>query len=89
MLCAHVLDDRSEITSLRWQIMQRYGEMNFKDESDPYLKAPHGNDFNNILKAPVDLMLQRVCDDAGWEARLYYDQVKELKTVGNTGFQTL
>jgi uracil-DNA glycosylase family 4 len=89
MLCAHVLDDRSDITSLKFQITCRYGEMKFKDDSDPYLKAPHGNDFNNILKAPLDLMLQRVGDDAGWEARLYYDQVKELKAVGNTGFQTL
>ena len=89
MLCAHVLDDRSEITSLRWQIAQRYGELNFKDDSDPFLKAPHGNDFNTIMKAPIDIMLQRVGDDAGWEARLYYDQVKELRAVGNTGFQTL
>ena len=89
MLCAHVLDDRSEITSLKFQIACRYGEMQFKDDSDPYLKAPHGNDFNNIRKAPLDLMLQRVGDDAGWEARLYYDQIKELKSVGNTGFQTL
>ena len=89
MLCAHVLDDRSDITSLKFQIAARYGEMKFKEDSDPYLKAPHGNDFNNIRKAPIDLMLQRVGDDAGWESRLYYDQIKELKAVGNTGFQTL
>jgi DNA polymerase len=88
-LAAHCLDDREEITALKFQIAIRYGEMTFKDESDPWLRAPHGNDFNNILKAPKDIILQRVGDDAGWEARLYCDQTKEMKAIGHTGLNTL
>jgi uracil-DNA glycosylase len=75
---AHVLDDRAGITSLAFQIAVRYGDFTFKDKADPYLKAPHGNDFNHVFDASPDIMLERVGLDALFEAKLFIDQQKEL-----------
>jgi uracil-DNA glycosylase family 4 len=85
-LAAHVLDDRSGITSLGFQVAMRYGDFTFKNDADPWLKAPHGNDFNRVFDAPVGTMLYRVGLDALYEAKLYEDQQREVTPFLKKGY---
>lgn len=88
---AHVMDDRSGITSLEFQAAIRYGDWHFKEDTDPYLKPPPtvmdkgekrktgGNDFNRIDDCPKDKILLRVAKDALYGYWLAMDQMREIQ----------
>jgi uracil-DNA glycosylase family 4 len=88
-VAAHVLDDRSGITSLEFQAAVRYGDWTFKDETDPYLRPPSmidgrktgNNDFNRIMDCPKDKILLRVAKDALYGYWLAMDQMKEIQEM--------
>lgn len=90
MIAAHVLDNRSDITSLEFQAAVRYGDWFFKDATNPYLRCPGsvteygikrrtgGNDFNRIYDCPEEDILRRVCKDALYGYWLSCDQIGEM-----------
>ena len=92
-IAAHVMDDRSKITSLEFQAAIRYGDWFFKDETDPYLKCPSsiiedgesrktgGNDFNRIMDCSPDKILLRVAKDALYGYWLAMDQMQEIQLM--------
>jgi DNA polymerase I-like protein with 3'-5' exonuclease and polymerase domains len=85
-LATHVLDDRSDITSLEFQAAIRYGDWFFKDATNPYLKPPGmvdgrktgANDVNRIDECPVEDILLRVAKDALYGYWLTLDQMREI-----------
>ncbi len=52
MLGAHVLDNRSKITGLKFQALVRLGIADYSSHIKPYLTAEDANGFNRILEAP-------------------------------------
>lgn len=77
MLASHVLDNRQGITSLMFQVYVTFGIMDFKDDTEPYLKAKEdgGNAFNRIeelVSTPEgrEMLLRRNALDSIFELRL-------------------
>lgn len=66
MVGSHILDNRSGITSLKFQTFVELGIAGYDSEIDPFLEAPKkgGNEFNNIKKAPRDRLLRYNGEDA-------------------------
>jgi len=91
MIAAHILDNRSDITSLEFQVAVRYGDWSFKQATDPFLKCPGkieengttrktgGNDFNRIDDCPEGDILKRVAKDALYGRWLSFDQAAEME----------
>jgi uracil-DNA glycosylase len=79
MQAAHVLDNRPEITSLKFQAFVRLGFPPYADAVDKYLKAPSSNKANRIRHADLgDLLLYNALD-AFLTLRIGVDQMEELK----------
>jgi DNA polymerase I-like protein with 3'-5' exonuclease and polymerase domains len=77
MLASHVLDNRQGITSLMFQVYVNFGIMDFKDDTEPYLKAKedNGNAVNRIeelVSTPEGrgMLLRRNALDSIFEFRL-------------------
>jgi uracil-DNA glycosylase family 4 len=86
MLAAHVLDNRQGITGLQFQVYATFGVLDFKDETEPYLKAKEdgGNAFNRIeelisTQEGVDMLLRRNALDSIFEYRLANVQRNAIK----------
>lgn len=86
---AHVMDDRSGVTSLEFQAAIRYSDWHFKEDTDPYLRPPAtvdgrktgSNDFNRIMDCPRDKILLRVAKDALYGGWLALDQMREIQEM--------
>lgn len=59
MVNAHILDNRSGITGLKFQVMVRLGQGDYDSKIKPYLKAAKdgGNMTNRVKEAPLDRLL--------------------------------
>ena len=82
MLGAHVLDNRAEICSLKFQAFIRLGVPNYAGHIDPY-KSEGKNGLNRMADVGLkDLLLYN-----GLDARLTWDvaqeQMKEMLGEGN------
>jgi len=72
----HIEDNRQGITGLKFQAFRRWGVEGYENEVDPFLKAKNGV-FNQIFKAPLDLLLQYNAQDALYTWEIY----KELQAT--------
>ena len=58
MLASHIIDNRSGITSLDFQILLNFGLFPYNQVVDPYLKSKSGEVFNTIMDCPLDSLLK-------------------------------
>ena len=81
MVCAHVLDNRTGITSVKFQACVKMGILDYDSEIKPYLKAKKkgGNEFNRIDKISQDKLLIYNALDSLYEFRLARIQRKEIR----------
>jgi len=85
MVMAHILDNRTGITSLAFQTYVNFGVIDYKDETQPYLEADkkNANSINRIMEfmevpGGSAKLLGRCADDAIFEYRLYEKQKIDL-----------
>ena len=84
MQAAHILDNRVGITSLAFQVYVQFGIVDFKDETDVYLKSTKekgGNAMNKIMELVAKpggekLLMTRCAYDSIYEYRLAMIQRK-------------
>ena len=83
MLAAHVLDNRSGITSLKFQAYIHFGLIDYDSHIEPFLKSTDdnlvGNGFNRIHEIPVDDLLTYGGMDSMLEFRLSEIQMKKMR----------
>lgn len=77
-LAAHVLDNRSSITKLKFQAMVRWGVTEYEKDSAAYIKSAEGSDFNNMMNMPVDKLLEYNAFDALYTYELFREQMAEF-----------
>jgi hypothetical protein len=78
MLASHILDNRPGITSLQFQVYVQFGVIDYKDETEPYLKAVDNNSANSmnrimdLVNKPggKEMLMKRCALDAVYEFRL-------------------
>jgi uracil-DNA glycosylase len=77
MLASHLFDNRPGITSLQFQVYVQFGVIDYKDETEPYLKAngDSANDINRIMTlvnkpGGKEILMKRCALDAVYEYRL-------------------
>lgn len=85
MLASHLLDNRPGITSLQFQVYVQFGVIDYKDETEPYLKAggDSGNDINRIMTlvnkpGGKEMLMKRCALDAVYEYRLAMKQRENI-----------
>ncbi len=78
MTTAHVLDNRSYFTGLKFQGYIRYGIESYENEIEPY-KQDIGNGFNRMESFPLKELLLYGGIDSFIGSRLGEDQIKELE----------
>jgi DNA polymerase len=83
MQVAHILDNREDITSLKFQTYIRYGLADYSSDIEKYIisddeEKEGANTFNDIRKAPLKSLLKYNALDSLLEYRLAFDQMKEL-----------
>lgn len=80
MICAHALDNRPDITSVKFQAWARYGVVDYEEQVKGFLRGAKkgGNEFNRIDKVPPDTLLYYNGLDALYEYWLAKDQQKEI-----------
>jgi len=85
MLASHILDSRAGITSLQFQVYVQFGVIDYKDETEPYLKSygDSANDINRIqalISKPggKEILMKRCALDAVYEFRLAQKQRENL-----------
>ena len=84
MLGAHILDQRSYVTGLKFQTYVNFGIADYDSDMEDILQAPgSANDFNKLkkfvgTKSGIDTTLKYCGLDAIYEYRLAMKQMKEL-----------
>lgn len=80
MLASHVLDNRSGITSLKFQTYINYGVIGYESEVKKFLESnkKSGNAKNKIEKAPLKQTMEYNAQDSMFTLRLSIDQEKKL-----------
>jgi len=81
VLAAHILDNRPNITSVKFQAARRWGIFDYNKSVAKFLESKEdgANAFNTIDKAPMDDLLLYCGMDALLEHRLAYAQMRELE----------
>lgn len=87
MLTAHILDNRPDITNLEFQVYAHFGNITFKNDTDPFLEAAdkkNGNAKNRIMelistKSGRDKLLMRCGLDSLYEYRLSLLQIETIR----------
>ncbi len=82
MLAAHVLDNRPEISSVKFQAYVRLGVPDYASAIHPYLEAPTDNGENKILDAPLEDLLIYNGLDALLEYQVMEKQREEMGLEG-------
>lgn len=77
-LATHVIDNRGGITPLKFQTFVRWGITEYDTLSKQYIKSNPATGFNDMLKMPVDALLEYNAFDALYTYELYLEQLKEL-----------
>ncbi len=85
MLAAHILDNRSRVTGLKFQTYVRLGVVDYASEISPWLKSGtnDGNAMNKILelvetKKGREALLEYCALDAVYEYRIAMQQIDEI-----------
>lgn len=78
MLAAHVLDNRSGITSIKFQGFVRYGIADYDSHVESFLRANTSNEKNKIEHLPIKDLLLYNAQDSALEYRVMLDQKKEM-----------
>ena len=81
MLAAHVLDNRSGVTSLKFQTYINFGIIDYESEVAQYLKSASkdGNALNRIFEADEKKLLEYCALDSIYEYRLAMLQITEMR----------
>jgi len=77
MIAAHILDNRSNFSGLKFQSYINFGLEPYNKEVDKYLKAKSGH-FNSVDKAPLDQLLLYNGLDTKMGMKLYEVQQKQF-----------
>jgi uracil-DNA glycosylase family 4 len=77
MMCAHILDNRSSSTGLKFQTFVNYGVRSYDKDIAPLLKSVDG-EFNRIEKAPLNDLLVYNGLDCIFAWMRYEDQIVEI-----------
>lgn len=88
MTATHILDSRSDISGLKFQIYRRWGLEGYNKLVDKYLAPAEGKEFNTIDECPLeDLLLYGGIDSAGGykllEAQFEEFENSKPGTLGN------
>jgi uracil-DNA glycosylase family 4 len=78
MLAAHVCNNRSGITSVKFQAYVRLGAPLWNQKIDPFLKSSKNSHFNKVFEADIEDLLLYNGLDSILEFRVACDQIKEL-----------
>ena len=84
MLAAHILDNRTGVTGLKYQAFVRFGVRDYDSEITPYLQAEGSNDINKIgelIDKPggQEKLLEYCALDSIYQYRLAMLQMKEIE----------
>lgn len=77
-LATHVLDNRTGITGLKFQCFMRWGIEDYDNLSKQYIKNNPDTEYNDMLKMPLDALLQYNALDALYTYALYLEQLEEF-----------
>ena len=78
MLAAHYLDNRRDITSIKFQLYVMFGLKDYSTAMKPYLQAKGANGFNRIREAPLEDLLRYCGIDSFGEYKAMEVQRKVL-----------
>lgn len=83
MIAAHILDNRSGVTGLKFQTYVRFGVVDYASEITPYLRGKDGTGFNKVMELVEttegrEKLLQYCALDSHYEYLLAQLQMKEL-----------
>ena len=78
MIAAHILDNRSGITSLKFQTFSQLGVVGYDGATDQFLKADGSNGINNIHLAPMDDLLKYNGLDALYTYKIFERQFPKI-----------
>lgn len=76
---AHVLDNRSGITSLKFQVYIRFGFAGYDQEVERYLKAKGSNGVNRVATGPRKKLLLYCGMDALFTLPIALDMLEEME----------
>lgn len=85
MIATHILDNREDITGLKFQCYVQFGLMDYSSHIEAFLKGDGkhgGNSFNRIKEAPRQDILKYNGVDSMVELRLALKQMEILKHPG-------
>ena len=77
MIAAHVLDNRSGITSVKFNAYVHFGTPDWDSHIKPYLDAPKGQKLNNIREVPIMNLLEYCAIDSREERKIYKKQTDQ------------
>lgn len=78
MTTAHVLDNRSSFSGLKFQSFIRWGIEDYDKSMRSYIRSAKGTEFNDVMNAPLKDLLLYNGIDALLTLKLYHEQKKEL-----------
>jgi len=81
MIASHVLDNRSGITSVKFQSFVRLGVEGYDAHIHPYLKAKKNKRINRIKELPINDVLLYNGMDSIVEWGIFKSQQKEMKRI--------
>lgn len=81
MNAAHIIDNRSGITGLKFQTYCKFGVDPYDADIKKYLESPNSNGFNNVEDAPLDKMLL-YCGRDSFYGHLLVNWQKDHMTKG-------
>lgn len=88
MIAAHVLDNRSGITKLKFQTYVRYGIIGYDESIEPYMQGvdpKNSNSLNRIKEVPLDELLLYCGLDSLFGRKLVIDQMYEIDQTYEIG----
>ncbi len=81
LLQQHIIDNRSGITSLKFQIYVHYGIVGYDDTIKKYIKTKDksSHSFNKMKECPLNELLYYNAIDSFFTLKLYKKHIKEIK----------
>ncbi len=77
-LATHIIDNRTGVTGLKFQCFVRWGIEDYDKISGKYIKSNSKTGFNDMLKMPVDALLEYNALDSLYTYELYKEQQEQL-----------
>ena len=76
MIAAHVLDNRPNITGIKFQSFVQLGAKSYNEHIEPFLKSKNNNKFNRIQEIDLDDLLLYNGLDSLYEYKVAMKQIK-------------